>query len=73
MNSIPKQHLTRDASGNGRQTFLFSATMSSNYDEFVSKDLLFGENHNTKQIVECGQTSEGGDDVFTKTVEGLKQ
>ena len=48
MNSIPSQHETRDIKGNGRQTFLFSATMSSNYDQYVSKEILFGHDFNPK-------------------------
>ena len=32
INSLPPQEDTRTAQSNGRQTFLFSATMTKNYD-----------------------------------------
>lgn len=72
MENLAPQAETRDAAGRGRQTFLFSATMSSDYDRLISKDLLYGRDFNQKHVVECGEQS-SSDDTFTKTVEGLKQ
>jgi ATP-dependent RNA helicase DDX49/DBP8 len=72
MEHLAPQADTRDGAGRGRQTFLFSATMSSDYDRLISKNLLYGTDFNPKHVVECGEQSTT-DETFTKTVEGLKQ
>ena len=71
MDNLVPQADTRDAMGNGRQTFLFSATMSDDYDRLISKQILFGEKFNESQIINCGQTG-NTDETFIKTVHGLK-
>lgn len=52
----------------GRQTFLFSATMASDYDRYIKREVLFGKS----EPVTCTTTSEN-DKEFTMTVKGLKQ
>lgn len=48
MEALVPQKQTRDLKGNGRQTFLFSATMASDYDRHISKELLYGEGYSEK-------------------------
>jgi len=70
-----------DAKGNiksQRQTFLFSATMASDYDRYLSKEILFGKPCNNEHVMYCGNCSdkdtEADTDInFTKTVAGLAQ
>mgnify|MGYP000571987634 CR=1 FL=1 len=46
----------------GRQTFLFSATMASNYDRYVSKELLYGKQFDEKNLALCGHQLMDADD-----------
>ena len=71
MDSVKKQETTRDHQGNGRQTFLYSATMTSRFDEYLSQETLFGTDFRAEDLVECG-TGDETDEMFTKTVQGLK-
>ena len=71
MDKLPAQESTRDMQGRGRQTLLFSATMASEYDRHLSKELLYGKAFNPKQINACGSTTTDNDDAFTLTVKGL--
>lgn len=56
-----------------RQTLLFSATMASDYDRYISKQSLFGK----REPALCGSnlliTEEEIDAVFSRTVKGLAQ
>lgn len=72
MDTLTPQEDTRMANGVARQTFLFSATLASDYDRYVSKEKLFGAKCDPKKIIECGDKGED-DEKFTMTVKGLAQ
>ena len=46
--------------------------MASDYDRYISKEVLYGKKHDAKNIIECGDRGEE-DDKFTMTVQGLTQ
>jgi ATP-dependent RNA helicase DDX49/DBP8 len=62
LESIPKE----------RQTMLFSATMVTDYDKLLGKELIFGSEEKAKSLVEIGNTIEA-DEEFQMTVAGLDQ
>ena len=37
---------------------LFSATMIKNYDLFIDKELIFGEEKKESEIVQCGEVED---------------
>lgn len=64
MDKLTPQEETKSGK-QARQTFLYSATMASDYDRYVTKERLFGKS----KPIECGdQDTEGKDSKFTATV-----
>ena len=52
--SADLHHILKALPDSPRQTFLFSATMASNYDRHISKEALYGSNFKEENIVHCG-------------------
>jgi len=67
------QHIFKSVPETGRQTFLFSATMASDYDRHIPKEVLYGKDFKEENIISCGTQVDENDKTFTLTVKGLKQ
>ena len=52
--------------------------MVSQYDQYISKELLYGKDFKKEKVIHCGQgfisdDPEKGDSIFIQTVDNLKQ
>lgn len=68
----PELEVILEALPKERQTLLFSATMVPDYDRLLSKELIYGTEQRSKNIVEIGNTRQADED-FQMTVQGLTQ